>query len=176
MLLRMLYFILLLHDLWSDLVISLRNVRSCSCLKMIFGTRPHGHRPRLCSFVTFTPSFLHGLSSQDGVPQKQEAVPLCIPHLNRLIEVSFVWDEISVSNADVTVIPSQHRVTQQIFIHWYPFQDLKLMFVDSHHTEQLSLHSQQCIVSTVEDSVLWTGMTLGQIRSHRRDETLSASL
>ncbi len=21
--------------------------RSCGCLKMIFGTRPHGHRPRL---------------------------------------------------------------------------------------------------------------------------------
>ncbi len=57
-LLTMLHFILLLHSLWPDLVISLRNVRSCGCQKMIFGTRPHGHHPRLCSFVTFTPSLL----------------------------------------------------------------------------------------------------------------------
>jgi hypothetical protein len=68
------------------------------------------------------------------------------------------------------------------------------MFVDSRRAEQLSLHSQQCIVVTVEDSVLRTEMTglesqeedapkrilffktmswLGQIRSHRRDETWS---
>jgi hypothetical protein len=53
-----------------------------------------------------------GLSSQDGVPQQQEASPLCIPQINRLIEVSFVRDESNASNADVTVIPSQHRVTQ----------------------------------------------------------------
>jgi hypothetical protein len=38
-------------------VLSLRNVRTCGCLKMTFGTRPHGHRPRLCFFETFTPSF-----------------------------------------------------------------------------------------------------------------------
>jgi hypothetical protein len=31
-----------------------RNVRSCCCLRMIFGIRPLGHRPRLYSFVTFT--------------------------------------------------------------------------------------------------------------------------
>ncbi len=49
-------FILLLHDLCPGWVISLRHDRSCGCLKMIFGTRPHGHHPRLCSFVTFTPS------------------------------------------------------------------------------------------------------------------------
>jgi hypothetical protein len=39
-------------------VLSLRYVRSCGYLKMIFGTRPHGHHPRLCSFVTFTPRSL----------------------------------------------------------------------------------------------------------------------
>jgi hypothetical protein len=65
-----------------------------------------------------------GLSPQDGIPQQQEAAPLCIPQINRLIEDSFVQDESSVSNADVTVIPSQHRVTQQILGHWQPFQDL----------------------------------------------------
>ncbi len=54
----MLHFILLLHAFWPGLVLSLRNVRSCAYLKMIFGTRHHGHRPRLCSFVTFTPSLL----------------------------------------------------------------------------------------------------------------------
>jgi hypothetical protein len=71
------------------------------------------------------------------------------------------------------------------------------MFSDSHRAEQLSLPSQQRIVPTVEDSVLRTEMTdlesqeegvpksilffkpmswLGQIRSHRRDETWSPSL
>jgi hypothetical protein len=53
-------------------------------------------------------------NSHDGVSQHQETVSLSLPQLNRLIEASFVRDEISVSNADVTVIPSQHRVTQQM--------------------------------------------------------------
>jgi hypothetical protein len=56
------------------------------------------------------------LSSQDGVPQQQETASLSLPQFNRLIEVSFVWDERSVSNA--TAIPSQDRVTQQILSHW----------------------------------------------------------
>ena len=56
-------------------------------------------------------------SSQDGVPQQQETDTLFLPHLNRLIEVSFVRDERSDSNTDVTVIPSHHRVTQQILSH-----------------------------------------------------------
>ena len=67
-------------------------------------------------------------------------------------------DESSASNADVTVIPSQHRVTQQILSHWKPFRDLKLMFAGSRRAEQLKIHSQQRIVSTVEDSVLRTEM------------------
>ena len=75
---------------WYFLI--LRNVRSCGCLKMIFGIRPLGHRPRLCSFVTSIVSFLFQydcqevcapsqsqvnvgtsarLSSQDGVSQQQ---------------------------------------------------------------------------------------------------------
>ena len=67
-------------------------------------------------------------------------------------------DESSASNADVTAIPSQLRVTQQILSHWQPFLDLKLMYVGSRRAEQLSLHSQQRIVATVEDSVLRTEM------------------
>jgi hypothetical protein len=71
------------------------------------------------------------------------------------------------------------------------------MLVVSRHTEQLSLLSQQCIVVTVEDSVVSTEMSvlesqeedvpnrilffkpmswMGQIRTHRRDEVWSASL
>jgi hypothetical protein len=42
------------------------------------------------------------LSSQDGVSQQQETASLSLPQLNLLIEVSFVWDERSASNADVT--------------------------------------------------------------------------
>jgi hypothetical protein len=57
-------------------------------------------------------------SSQDGVAQLPEPVPLSLPQLNRLVEASFVWDENSVSNADVTVIPSQFKVTKQILLHW----------------------------------------------------------
>jgi hypothetical protein len=83
------------------------------------------------------------LSSQDdGVPHHQETVTLMLPQLNRLIEASFVWDESSASNADATVVPSQHRVTQQILSHWQSFQDLKLMFAGSSRAEQLSLCSQ----------------------------------
>ena len=76
------------------------------------------------------------LSSQDGVSQQQETATLTLPQLNRLFEASFVRDESSASNADVTDIPSQHRVTQQILSHWQPFQDLKLMFAGSRRAEQ----------------------------------------
>ena len=98
-------------------------------------------------------------SSQDGVSQLQEPAPLSLPQLNRLIEDSVVRDESSVSNADVVVIPSQLKVTQQILRHWQPFRDLKSRFADSRRAEQLSLRSQQLIVATVEDSVLRTEMT-----------------
>jgi hypothetical protein len=40
-----------------------------------------------------------GISSQDGVPQQQQAAPLSIPQLNRLLEVSLVQDESFASNA-----------------------------------------------------------------------------
>ncbi len=80
------------------------------------------------------------LSSQDGVSQQQETVSLSLPQFNRLFETSFVRDESSDSNADVTAITSQHRITQQILSLWQPFQDLKLMFPGSCRAEQLSLH------------------------------------
>ncbi len=71
------------------------------------------------------------------------------------------------------------------------------MFAGSHRAEQLSLRSQQSVVTTVEESVLKMEMEglesqeedapkrilffkpmswLGQIRSHHRDESWSASL
>jgi hypothetical protein len=71
------------------------------------------------------------------------------------------------------------------------------MFTGSHRAEQLTLHSQQRVVATVEESVLKTEMEvlesqeedapkrllffkpmswLGQIRPHRRDESWSPSL
>ncbi len=74
-----------------------------------------------------------------------------------------MWDESSVSNDDVTVVPSQFKVTKQILIHWQPFRDLKLKYVGSRQAEQLSSRSQQCVVGTVEESVLKTEMAgLGQ--------------
>jgi hypothetical protein len=137
------------------------------------------------------------LSSQDGVPQQQEAAPLSLPQLNRLHEASFARDENSASNAGVAVIPSQFKVTQQILKNWQPFRELKLKFVGSRRQEQLSSRCQQRVVGTVEESVLRTEMTglesqeedapqrvlfyrpmswLGQIRPHRRDESWSACL
>jgi hypothetical protein len=102
----------------------------------------------------------------------------------------------TMSNAGVAAIPSQFKVTQQILLHWQPFRILNLKFVGS-RAEQLIFHSQQRIVATVEDSVLRMEMTdldsqeedapklvlffkpiswLGQMRTHRRDESWSASL
>ena len=82
------------------------------------------------------------LSSQDGIPQQQEAAPLSLPQLNRLFEASFARDESSASNAGVAVIPSQLKVTQQILLKWQPFRDLKLKFVGSRRQEQLSSRCQ----------------------------------
>ncbi len=79
----------------------------------------------------------------------------------------------------------------------HPFRDLKLKFISSRRQEQLSSRCQQRVVATVEESVLRTEMDglesqeedvpkrvlfykplgwLGQIRSHRRDESWSVSL
>jgi hypothetical protein len=63
-------------------------------------------------------------SSQDGVPQQQQAAPLSLPRLDRLFEASFARDESSASNAGVSAIPSQFKVTKQILLHWQPFRDL----------------------------------------------------
>ncbi len=57
------------------------------------------------------------LSSQDGIPQQQETVPLSLPQLDRLFEASFARDESSASNVGVTVIPSQLKITKQILRH-----------------------------------------------------------
>jgi hypothetical protein len=181
-LLKMLLFILLLHALCPGWVLSLRHDRSCGCLKMIFGTRPHGHRPLLSSFVTFTPS---------------SSTSTTLPQLNRLFETSFTRDENSASTAGVATVPTQFKVTQQILLHWHLFRDLKLKFIGSLRAEQLRLRSQQRVVATVEESVLRMEMAglesqeedaprrvlffkpmswLGQIRPHRRDESWSASL
>jgi hypothetical protein len=51
----------------SWLGVSPRNVRSCGCPRMIFGTCPHGHRPRLYSFVTSTPSLLPSTTTTRSV-------------------------------------------------------------------------------------------------------------
>ena len=60
-------------------------------------------------------------------------------------------DESSASNADVTVIPSQFKVTKQILLHWQSFRDIKLKYVGSRQAEQLSLRSQQRVVACTQD-------------------------
>ena len=60
---------------------------------------------------------------------------------SRLHEASIVRGE-DASNAAVTAIPAQNRVTLQILNHWQPFRDLKLMFAVSRRAEKLRLRSQ----------------------------------
>ncbi len=54
---------------------------------------------------------------------------MSLPQLNHLYEASFAPDESSPSNAGVTAIPTQFKVTQQILKHWQPFRVLKVKFV-----------------------------------------------
>jgi hypothetical protein len=89
------------------------------------------------------------------------------------------------------------RFPSHFRLHCQPFRDIKLKYVGSRQSEELSLSSQQRIVDTDEESVLKTEMEglesqeedapkcilffnpmswLGQIRSHRRDESWSDSL
>ena len=186
--------LLVLGDIHSNLLTQYDCKKVCapsqSQVNVGAGTRPNSQ-----SQVNVGPG--DRPSSQDGVSQQQEPAPLSLPQLNRLVETSFVRDESSDSNVDVDVIPSQCRVTQQILSHWQPFRDLKFRFAVSRRAEQLNLRSQQSIVATVEDSLLRTEMDtlesleeddpkhilffkpmgwLGQIRTHRRDETWSANL
>jgi hypothetical protein len=101
-------------------------------------------------------------NSQDGVSHLQEPVPLSLPQLNRLVEASFVRDESSTSNVDVTGITSQQRIVATV-------EESVLK------TEMAGLESQEedppkCILFFKPMS--W----LRQIRSLRRDESWSASL
>jgi hypothetical protein len=51
--------------------------------------------------------------SQRFLSHLHNSAQLSLPQLNRLFEASFVRDESSASTADVAVIPSQHKVTDQ---------------------------------------------------------------
>ena len=57
------------------------------------------------------------LCSQDDVSQQEGEDPLSLQQFDRLFETSFVRDENSDSNVHVDVIPSHHKVTQQILNH-----------------------------------------------------------
>jgi hypothetical protein len=102
-LLKMLRFILLLHAFCPGWVFSLRHDRSCGYLKMIFGTRPHGHRPRLCSFVTFTPSSSTSTNTKRSVRHlRHRSIDLKEASFD-LFEASFARDESSASTSGVAV-------------------------------------------------------------------------
>ena len=155
MLLRILYFILLLHTLWlgafpqerQELWLPKDDLRDSSSWSSPPRMFLHDIHSKLIDQYDYkevcVPSVSQGdsgagarLCSQDGVSQQQETASLSLPQINHLIETSFVWDESSASNSDVTVLPSQHRVTQQILSHWKPFQVLKLVFPVSCRVEQ----------------------------------------
>ena len=93
--------------------------------------------------------------AQDGLDgaSQQESAPLFLPQLNQLHELSIVRGE---DASNVVVIPTQHRVTQQILSRWQPFKDLKQTFAVSRRAEQLRQRVQQRVVATVEDSSLHT--------------------
>jgi hypothetical protein len=93
--------------------------------------------------------------------------------------------------------PSENAYSPDSLCLCQPFKDLKQTFAVSRRAEQLRLHSQQRVVTTVEDSALRAEMGalesqeedspkrilwykplgfLGVIRPHRRHEVWSASL
>jgi hypothetical protein len=140
----MLLFILILHVLWLDLVLSLRTARSSPppvLLRDIHsnllanydckeGSAPSYSQPRVGA--------RGGHSSQDGVSQQEEACPLFLPQLNRLNEAFLVRGE-DASNVAVTPIPPQRRLTHQILQHRNTFQVLQQTFAVSRRAEQLRL-------------------------------------
>ena len=65
------------------------------------------------------------LSSQDGVPQQQEAAPLSLPQLDRLFEASFARDETSASNAGVAT-PHSLRLPSRSCLNGSPSGTLSL--------------------------------------------------
>jgi hypothetical protein len=73
-----------------------------------------------------------------------------------------VRDENSDSNADVTVIPSQFKVTKQILLHCLKTEMAGLEFQEEDAPKRILFFKPMS----------W----LGQIRTHRRDESWSASL
>jgi hypothetical protein len=70
------------------------------------------HRHSHIGFILTFVSSIHNKQSEH-----QETASLIVPELNLLVEASFVGDESSGSNTDVTVIPSQFKVTKQILVH-----------------------------------------------------------
>ncbi len=62
---------------------------------------------------------------------------------------------------------AQKKLTHQIVQHWHPFKDLKQTFVVSRRAEHLCLPTHQCVVVTVEDSVLCVEM--GALESQEED-------
>ncbi len=81
--------LLLLHDIHSRLV------TQYDCKEVCTPSQPQGNVGASAR-----------LSSQDGIPQQQKAVPLSLPQLNCLHEASFAREESSTSNAGVADIPS----------------------------------------------------------------------
>ncbi len=65
-----------------------------------------------------------GLSSQDGVSQKQGDTLLSIPQINHLYETSIVRGE-DASNTTITVIPEQSKVTRKLTVFFHLQEQFK---------------------------------------------------
>ena len=158
-------------------MLSPRNVRSSGCPRMVFRTRPHGHRPSFSSSGTSTPSFLPStivrrnvcrLSQRSMLGLMVDSTPRTVSLSSRkLLPSSFHNLTTSLSlplcgmrtlSPMLLLLSSPHIIGSPNRYSEVPFWDLKLMFVGSCHDEQLSWCSQQHIVATVEDSVLRTEM------------------
>jgi len=85
------------------------------------------------------------------------------PQINHLFESSFTRDESSASNAGVSVIPTQFKVTHQILRNWHPFRDLQLKFVGSHDgslcaAECLLVHEKNFRNDLPKRHMMWVGL------------------
>jgi hypothetical protein len=109
-------FILLRHALYLGWVLSLRNVRSCGYLRMICGTRPLGHRPHLCSFVTSILSCLLSTTVRRSVCRLNHRVmsELVLDEVPRMVSLN--RRRMLLSPFRIAAVPSQFKVTQQVLL------------------------------------------------------------
>ncbi len=154
-----------------------QNVRTCGCPRMIFKTRPHGHRPRFCSSVTSTRNSLRNITVRRAVrclrPRLMwglvaDSDPRTVSlSSRRMLPSSFRSSTASMrlplcgerTLPTLLLLTSRHRIGSpcRSSACGSPLK-FKQTFAVSRRAEQLCLRMKQRVVATVEESVLRTEM------------------